>query len=278
MRAAALKKEIESSLGKVSDCAGFEANCLLQHFCSLTLSDIYLDKEIDDVKTDALKEAVKKRCENYPLQYILGNWEFMGYTFCVNENVLIPRPETELLCECLSDKVSAESVVYDLCSGSGCVAISIHKNTGAKVYAFEKYDGAFSILEKNINHNEAFGVEALQCDITQKPTFELEKADFLFSNPPYIKTSEIASLQAEVQTEPHTALDGGKDGLDFYRAIHSNFIPFLKPGGFAAFEIGEGQLEAVKEIFSTLFFERSIKDYNGIERIVVFKNKAQKGN
>ncbi|MBR0415409.1 MAG: peptide chain release factor N(5)-glutamine methyltransferase [Clostridia bacterium] len=275
MRAGELAKALTERLSPVSDCADFEARCLLQHFCSLTLSDIYLDKEVERIPEEALETAVEQRLAHRPLQYILGKWEFMGNPFIVNENVLIPRPETELLVECLLDSIQQSSVVYDLCSGSGCVAISVAKLTGAKVYAVEKYPQALEVLQKNIALNSAETLEALQWDITQAPGADWEKADCILSNPPYIEDAVVKTLQTEVQQEPFAALAGGEDGLDFYRAIASNYTDLLKPGGWLALEIGEGQESALKEIFKDLRYVRTVSDYNNIARIVIFRKEQQ---
>lgn len=274
MRAGELSRAVAKQLEKVSECADFEAKCLLEHFLSLSLNDIYLDKELGNIDTSELESAVDKRLQNYPLQYILGKWEFMGNEFFVDENVLIPRPETELLCECLADRINQNSVVYDLCSGTGCVAVSLSKITGAKVYALEKYEGALSVLDKNVALNGVKNVFPVKWDITEKPDSSFEKADFILSNPPYIESETVSKLQKEVLAEPHTALDGGQDGFEFYKAINSNFKDLLKEGGYAAFEIGEGQERGLLEIFSSLNHIKTIKDFNGIKRVVIFR----KGN
>ena len=271
MRANELSKQLAEELAQVSNCAAFEARCLLEHYCSLTLTDIYLGKELGETDLSAIEAAVAKRKQHYPLQYILGKWEFMGNEFLLNEEVLIPRPETELLCECLADKINADSVIYDICAGTGCIGISLSLLTGASVYAFEKYEKAFAALEANISNLHAEKVNAIQWDITRKPDFSIPQANFLISNPPYIESAVLPSLQPEVLEEPHTALDGGEDGLVFYRAIACNFTALLRKGGYAAFEFGEGQAKAVKEIFSSLRFIEMIKDYNGIERVVLFR-------
>ncbi len=269
MNSLQLYRQLTKRLEEVSDCAQFESKCLLEHFLSLSLSDIYSEKEINDDLSE-LYIATEKRLNNIPLQYIVGKWEFMDCEFLLNKNVLIPRPETELLCECLADKITPESVVYDLCSGTGCVAISVQKLSGAKVYAFEKYDGAYEMLLKNITLNSC-AVIPVKFDICKKPDLDIEKSDFILSNPPYIRSEDIASLQKEVLNEPLTALDGGNDGYLFYRAINQNFMPLLKNGGYLAVEIGENQETEVINIFSSLNHIKTIKDYNGIKRVVVFR-------
>ena len=269
MNSLLLYRDTVDKLEKVSDCSQFEAKCLLEHFLNLSLSDIYSQKEIS-VDLSELNTALEQRLNNIPLQYIIGSWEFMGNEFLLNENVLIPRPETELLCECLAEEMSADSVVYDLCSGTGCVGISVEKLIGAKVYAFEKYDGALEILKKNIALNESY-VTAIQCDICKKADFGIPKADFILSNPPYIKSADIEHLQKEVLKEPVSALDGGEDGYDFYRAINNNFVSLLNLNGYLAVEIGEEQEDEVINIFSSLNHIKTLKDYNGIKRVAVFR-------
>ena len=273
MRALSLTKEIAKHLETVSDCAAFEARCLAQHYLGLSLSDIYLDKELGEPDLSALHGAVQKRLSHVPLQYILGEWAFMNGTFEVNENVLIPRPETELLCECLLEHMNQNSVVYDLCSGSGCVAVSVAGVTGAKVYALEKYSGAFEVLKRNIKKNGVSSVVPVQADVSKEVPNDLPTADIILSNPPYIESAVVPTLQSEVQCEPVTALDGGEDGLYFYRKIYGNYVPLLKPNGFIAMEIGEGQEEALKEIFSSLLYEKTIYDYNHIARVVIFRKE-----
>ena len=270
MKADVLVRDITERLEAVSDCAAFEARCLAEHFCSLSRNDIYLAKEVKQHNAEALEQAICKRLQHVPVQYLLGEWEFLGERYFVNEHVLIPRPETELLAECLLETLNENSVVYDLCAETGCVGISLAKSTGAQVYAVEKYASALEVLERNIAFHEATNVKAVQWDITLPPPNDLPQADVIVSNPPYIESADIATLQAEVQKEPHTALDGGADGLDFYRAIAAHFLPLLKAGGYIAVEIGEGQVEAVKEIFSSLQCIKVIEDYNNIARVVMF--------
>ena len=273
MRALSLTKEIAKQLETVSECAAFEARCLAQHYLGLSLNDIYLDKELGEPDLSALHCAVQKRLSHVPLQYILGEWAFMNGTFEVDENVLIPRPETELLCECLSGQINRNSVVYDLCAGSGCVAVSVAAATGATVYALEKYDGAFEVLKRNIKKNGISSVVPVQADITKKAPEDLPLADVILSNPPYIESGLIPALQSEVQCEPVTALDGGEDGLYFYRKIYENYVPLLKPNGLIAVEIGEGQEEVLKQIFSSLHHEKTVYDYNRIARVVIFRKE-----
>ena len=274
MRADILARDVAKKLSAVSDCADFEARCLLKEYCNLTLNDIYMQSDAREISTDRLNEAVNKRLQHIPLQYIIGKWEFMGNDFYVNENVLIPRPETEILCECLADKMRKDDIVYDLCAGSGCIAVSIAKMTPAHVYAIEKYPKTFEVLKKNIALHHAQSVTPVLCDITKTPAKDLPQADFILSNPPYIESAVVPSLQSEVLLEPLAALDGGEDGLLFYQAIQKNYVPLLKNGGYLALEIGEGQQNALLDIYGTLEYIQTIKDYSGIDRVVIFRKET----
>ena len=217
---------------------------------------------------EKLFSAAKKRTEGYPLQYIIGNWEFFGRIFFVGEGVLIPRPETELLCETVLKYFSRTMPpkIVDLCSGSGCIAITLAKELGgADVTAVELYDGAFEYLEKN-NAFHGNCVKTLRKDALE-PFGEF---DCIVSNPPYITGEEMEELQTEVTFEPKTALFGGTDGLDFYRAIAKNWFEHINEGGLIVFEIGDTQGKAVKEILMENGYKDAgiIKDYEGRDRVV----------
>lgn len=203
-----------------------------------------------------------------PLQYILGKWDFYESEFYVGEGVLIPRPETEELVELAVDILQnyENPIVIDLCSGSGCIGISIAKAVkNSQVYCIEKSENAFFYLQKNAN-----GIDNVKCilgDISNE--YQLPKADLIISNPPYIKTKDIEFLQAEVKKEPVMALDGGTDGLDFYRIINDRWNDKLKNDGVLLLEIGDEQGETIKSVLT--HFNNIIvkKDLSGNDRIVV---------
>lgn len=252
------------------DSPAFEVSVLMEDLLNLprnperTVPETVLKPE----EEEKLFSAAKKRTEGYPLQYIIGNWEFFGRKFFVGEGVLIPRPETELLCETVLKYFSRTMPpkIVDLCSGSGCIAITLAKELGgADVTAVELYDGAFEYLEKN---NALYGncVKTLWKDALE-PFGEF---DCIVSNPPYITGEEMEKLQTEVTFEPKTALFGGTDGLDFYRAIAKNWFEHINEGGLIAFEIGDTQGETVKEILTENGYKDAgiIKDYEGRDRVV----------
>ncbi len=217
-------------------------------------------------------EIAKKRAEGVPLWYIIGETEFYGYKIKVNENVLIPRPETEELCYNALKEITKDSKVLDMCTGSGAIAIAINKESGANVTAVDVSEKALEIAEENATINSA-NVEFVLSDMF---TNVASKYDFILSNPPYIKTSDLSSLQEEVKREPSLALDGGEDGLDFYRILSKNAYKFLNFGGVLFMEIGVGQDDDVISLFLENGNYKSaikIKDINGINRIIkVVKN------
>ena len=221
---------------------------------------------------DALISAVDRRMQGEPLQYILGKWSFMGYDFFVGNGVLIPRPETEMLVLRANEIIKEKKLntVFDLCAGTGAIGLSIAKmNPLCKVYLFEKYDEAFYYLEKNIASFGLKNVTAVKCDITEFDISILPKADIMVSNPPYIKSDEILTLQSEVLKEPITALEAGEDGLEFYRAIKANWLSSLKKDGVILLECGDGQSTDVISCFDVAAKSSSVYyDFNNIDRVV----------
>lgn len=252
----------------------FDARCLLEFVLNLNPTQYLLNRseEVDSVCAEKFLSLVERRSNGEPLQYILGKWEFMGLPFYIGEGVLIPRPETEMLVEFALDflKDKKNPVVIDLCSGSGCIAISVAKHLpNAKVYAVEKSDLAFPYLKKNIWLNCVFNVSAVHGDIFVRTLLSDIKPDLILSNPPYIRSSEIASLQSEVRNEPSMALDGGEDGLIFYREIANGWIDRLGTGGAIAVECAEDQTEDIIRMFSEKTqYAEAFNDLSGLPRTV----------
>ena len=252
----------------------FDARCLLEFVLNLNPTQYLLNRseEVDSVCAEKFLSLVERRSNGEPLQYILGKWEFMGLPFYVGEGVLIPRPETEMLVEYALDflKDKKNPVVIDLCSGSGCIAISVAKHLpNAKVYAVEKSDLAFPYLKKNIWLNCVFNVSAVHGDIFDRTLLSDIKPDLILSNPPYIRSPEIASLQSEVRNEPSMALDGGEDGLVFYREIANSWIDRLGTGGAIAVECAEDQTEDIIRMFSEKTqYAEAFNDLSGLPRTV----------
>lgn len=216
----------------------------------------------------ALPAAVEKRIAGYPLQYILGEWEFYGLPFLVGEGVLIPRPDTEILVEqalrFLKDRPAAR--VLELCAGSGCISVAVAKHTDATVTAMEKFPQAFGYLQKNIALNRV-SVQAVQADLFDGfgGTFDL-----ILANPPYIRTEALSALSREVRQEPPSALDGGADGLRFYRAIAGIYKENLAAGGRLLLEIGYDQRADVTAILVQAGYKNiaCFRDYGGNDRVL----------
>lgn len=230
-------------------------------------------------ETDRLDDIIKKRLSGMPLQYIIGKWSFMDRDYFVGEGVLIPRDDTEVCVrECLALLKDIHSPkIIDLCSGSGIIAVTLSKLIpGSAVTAVELSEKAFEFLSRNIALNGAKNVTAVKGDIFMcYNDFEDGYFDVIISNPPYISTDEIRGLQKEVGFEPQSALDGGQDGLDFYRCIARNWVPKLKDGGIISLEIGETQASEVCALLenSEISDMRIKKDIQGLDRAIIGTKK-----
>ena len=274
-----LYKFCESELEKNKKAdAGTEARLILQKALGLERTQLILKRdELADVNAIAeTQRIIEQRKKNIPLQYILGEWDFYGQTFKVGEGVLIPRPETEELCTAVIERLKKMQAptVFDLCAGSGCIGITLKKQVvQANVYLVEYFDEALGFLNENrMSLSVARSVPAIKGDVLEgyeKFGF-LPRPDVIVSNPPYIKKSELAFLQSEVRCEPSAALDGGEDGLVFYRAFAEKWLPFINEKGFIAVECGETQAEKIASLFSKHSSEITVlKDFNGIDRFVI---------
>lgn len=250
--------------------AALDAWYLLQMVCKIERSYYYVHGE-EDITQDAQKEyeiAVQKRAEHIPLQYIIGEQEFMGLRFKVNSNVLIPRQDTETLVEQVLKIVKPGMKVLDLCTGSGCVLISVLKNAPELTgMGSDISKTALLVAKENAKLHEV-DAEWVRSDLFDNIT---ETFDVIMANPPYIPTGEILSLMPEVRDfEPENALDGGADGLDFYRKITGQVKDYLNPGGYVYMEIGYDQGEAVSELMRNAGFTEVevIKDLARNDRVV----------
>lgn len=235
------------------DSAYFDTKCIFEDFPE--------DHE-------KILSLVKKRTEGYPLQYLLGQWEFYGYPFRVNENVLIPRADTELIIENVLDicrKNNLESPkIADLCSGSGCIAVTLKKKIpSAEVYAVEISEKAVEVIRENAVLNGA-EINIINADVFEPETVgNLPELDIIVCNPPYLTQEEMESLQKEVTFEPSLALFGGADGLDFYRKITALWKNSLRKDGWLLYESGDGQHEDIENIlgknnFYNITFSRDL--------------------
>lgn len=269
--------DIKTKLKDIDD-GDLEARYIIEKFCNISYSELLFkgDEEISEEKHAKMNDMADRRLSGEPIQYILGSWDFMDFSFKVGEGVLIPRPETELLVEEILGRITylKNPVVYDLCSGSGCIGLSIKAmRPDAEVYLVEKSEKALAYLKENCQAlcGGLEDVTVINGDILRFDDFKsLPVADVIVSNPPYIRSDEIPTLQSEVLREPHMALDGGDDGLIFYRVLVSEWSSKLKESGFMAFECGEDQAEDICDLFSKINFDSEIiNDYNNIQRIVL---------
>ena len=242
------KKEVES--------ARLNAELLLAQVLKLPRMKLYLNFErvLTTAETDALRELIKRRGNREPLQHIAGSTSFCGCELAVSRHALVPRPETELLAELgwkfLSTINSQPGTCLDFGTGTGCIAIAVAvKCPGAKVFALDVSAEALDLAKRNAEANKV-QIEFIHGDgFAAVPGTQF---DLVISNPPYIASAEIETLQPEVRDfDPRTALDGGVDGLDFYKILANKGKNFLKPDGKIMLEFGDGQAEAIKSIFES---------------------------
>ena len=232
------------------------------------ISEVYnlnLNKD-DEIKINYI---LNQRLQGKPLSYIIGNTEFYGREFTINENVLIPRPETEILVEkVINDikRLDKKVRILDLCTGSGIIGITLALETQSKVVCSDISTGAIEVAKTNKNKLNA-NVEIIKSDLFT----EIQgKFDIIVSNPPYIKSEDILYLQSEVKNhEPHLALDGGDSGLEFYKKIIKDAPKHLNPNGKLYFEIGIGQSNDIIKLMNKDFKNINVvKDYNKIDRVI----------
>ena len=231
-------------------------------------NDPVSDKSYNDIMS-----MINRRINGEPIQYIIGSWSFLGHEYFVGEGVLIPRDDTQVVLEKAFDFMRTNKCknALDLCSGSGIIAVSIKlKYKNCSVFAVEKSKQAFEYLIKNAEKNNA-DINAVCADLNDcAQEFGNDFFDIIVSNPPYIKTEDIEKLQKEISFEHRLALDGGKNGLCFYKIIIDLYTKKLKSGGMLAFEIGEDQAEPVSKLLMLNGYRNIeiFKDIQGLDRAV----------
>ena len=254
-----------------------DAEVLLSHILCKDRLYLYVnfDKPLLVNELAAFREAVKKRVMRLPVAYITGSKEFMGLEFMVNEAVLIPRPDTEILVEAAIALLAELKTpdLLDLGTGSGAIIVSVIKKISTAIgIGVDISRSALEVASANaVKHEVAKNITFLCGDLWQPVVSK--KFDAILSNPPYIIEGEIELLQAEVKREPYGALAGGSDGLEFYRRLVKEGHLYLKEKGFMALETGAGQAAAVSKLAekSLLKTKKIIKDYSGIERVVILR-------
>ena len=235
--------------------------------------NLYTSREIED----RVNSYIARRLNGEPVAYITGSWEFYGIPLEINSDVLIPRMDTELLVDITKELLTGNKMdarVLDLCCGSGCIACAIASEMPAtKLVAVDISGNALEVARRNIESCRLTSrVKCIQADAAASPPLGIGLFDVIVSNPPYISTDEIQLLDRSVKDyEPFWALDGGPDGLKFYKAIIKYWKSLLRPGGHIIFEVGEGQSTAVREMLESASFASTAvyKDTLGIERAVV---------
>lgn len=271
----------------------FDTMCIFEHVFNIKRADLIFYKNdcASENKENLFFKMINERKNHRPLQYILGKCYFMGNIFKVGEGVLIPREDTEVLVNVATQKfknhlknnATNSLLILDLCSGSGIIAISLAKLfPEATIFAVEFSDIALAFLKDNIKLNNVKNVIPIKFDVLNSDLTDIiseiktfndvsnPQFDLIVSNPPYIKSSSIPHLQIEVQKEPQMALNGGIDGLDFYRTILNNWSLLLKDGASLCVEIGFDQKISVTKLFkdANLKNVESFKDINNLDRVV----------
>lgn len=250
--------------------AQLDARLLLEEICGTDHNTLLChgDREVSEKEEEQYRKTIEQRAQHVPLQHILGYQDFMGLRFQVNEHVLIPRQDTEILVEEAMRYLHDGMRILDLCTGSGCILLSLlHYSNDCEGTGVDISKEALQVAALNA---ELLGIKAefLKSDLYEKVT---GKFDLLVSNPPYIERKVIPTLMEEVREyDPYIALDGGEDGLDFYRRIIGGAQDYLKRGGQILMEIGSGQAQAVSELLREAGFKEIdvCRDFAGLDRVV----------
>lgn len=256
----------------------YEAALLFEKFLGLDAAALMTRRD-EDFNCPELLAAIEKRESGYPLQYILGEWDFFGLAFEVNESCLCPRPDTEVLVETAIELLPKNGRFLELCTGSGCIPVSLCKNRpDARGTATDLFPETLATAKRNAEKNGvADRIDFLLADLFDIGSFENEckgSFDAIISNPPYIPKGDIEDLSVEVKHEPIAALDGGEDGLDFYRFIVGEYKKYLANDGVILLEIGYDQGVPIRQIAERNGFSCEIKkDLGGNDRVAVIKRK-----
>lgn len=262
--------QILNRLSRITPEYEHEARLLCEAFAGEGASRLLADRD-RELDCPELEAALAKREERIPLQYIIGKWDFYRQTYFVNEDCLIPRSDTEILVEQAIELLPKNAHFADFCTGSGCIAVSVlaeRQDTSALMV--DKFERTLALAVKNAKANKVSDrAQAILLDLLASPS-QLGDARFdaILSNPPYIRSEIVDTLSEEVKKEPRAALDGGEDGLIFYRIILNNYSQNIVKGGFVLFEIGYDQGDALRGICGQMGLSCEIlKDYSGNDRV-----------
>lgn len=274
-----LKKEINNLKQNNIENSTLKAKILLANILKVKKEYLLIHSEEQVKQEDKIKyeNCIKELIKGKPLQYITNKQEFMGLNFYVDENVLIPQPDTEILVEKAIEiaETTQKNKILDMCTGSGCIAISLAKKiNNAQITAVDISNSALNVANKNaINNNVENKIKFINSDMFNNIE---EKFDIIVSNPPYIETETINKLEIEVQNEPHLALDGGIDGLKFYKIIANNAFKYLNENGYLLLEIGYNQQNSVTQLLQDIGKYKNIetiKDLGGNYRVVIARKE-----
>lgn len=274
-----LKKEINNLKQNNIENSTLKAKILLENILNVKKEYLLIHSEEEVKQEDKIKyeNCIKELIKGKPLQYITNNQEFMGLNFYVDENVLIPQPDTEILVEKAIEiaETTQKNKILDMCTGSGCIAISLAKKiNNTQITAVDISNSALNVANKNvINNNVENKIIFINSDMFNNIE---EKFDIIVSNPPYIETETINKLEIEVQNEPHLALDGGIDGLKFYKIIANNAFKYLNENGYLLLEIGYNQQNSVTQLLQDIGKYKNIetiKDLGGNYRVVIARKE-----
>lgn len=261
-----IKTKLEKDLSICTDNAKQEFAFLCESLLGVNRAELILKTEISDSDYKKLNKAIKKRCKGVPLQLIIGTSDFLGVTITESKHTLKPRQETMLMVEHIIGKENKDVSVLDMCAGSGCIGLALKKAGFKDVALCDISSKAIKMIKKNAYYNN------LQVDIIKSNMFDKVSGvyDIIVSNPPYIKSEDISTLQTEVKKyDPRIALDGGRDGLKFYRIIASESPKYLSANGVLYLEIGQNQEDDIILLLQNSFKNITIiKDYNNINRII----------
>ena len=277
-----LKAASDKFLAENIENPRLDAEILLAHVLNCRRLDFYIDAEkiLPLEKIMRFNELVNRRLEKIPVAYLIGKREFMGLSFAVDENVLIPRPDTEILTEFVGEYLRGldNPIFADIGTGSGAICVSILKFVkNSRACAVDVSQNALNVAKFNAQKFNVDDRAEFFCGDLFSP-LNGKIFDAIVSNPPYIPTNDLKTLQAEVKREPKLALDGGSDGLNFYRRIIADAPKFLRAGGLLAVEVGINQSIHVKNLFSRANFVdiEILHDLSGIERVVAAKFDGEK--
>ena len=265
-----LRNKLVEETEKTLAAAGIDEKAEAEWIVALTIgvprSEVREEKLVNPKYVEKVREITKERASGRPLWYVIGNTDFYGYTITVNENVLIPRPETEELCEYALSVIQKEDKVLDLCTGSGAIAVVLADKAQCDVTAVDVSEEALAVAKQNAENN-GVTVKTVQSNLFEN--LQGEVFDVIVTNPPYIKTGDLSGLAREVKDfEPTLALDGGEDGLDFYRLICREAPKYLTKNGVLFMEFGIGQAKEICTMLEDVFDVEIKSDFNGRERMI----------